>query len=407
MGMQVYSEKRKQMLELRGEPDGPQEWHPELGQKVGTYLTPGFAGRAKVPTIQHHVPIEYRGPWKPDESLIPMPEDYRTNDLGQVLCVKGYWEMSNRAHRKRLDRGTGLAQSPCGRFAANRTFFCTTHGGALHPLDKLVEERPATRYDKFRKGILTIEDLDNEELAFQQIKNGDGSFPTRRKPIPRDTMIAMSEELMRRHKSQIAAATSGAINTMIEISKSNAYEGADRVNASKWIAERQLGKEPDKVIIEQSKPWEVAFAGIAGGPREDALALDNIVEAEVVETGPDAETGPESIAYVPEGWEDNDIEPELDDMVDSDPELDSDHSVADVDEQETVDAYDVVAEQQRKAQEAAELKERLKVAKARRIAARSKGLDTVDDRPFKAKGRLDTDPENPGGKHFIFVLEDK
>lgn len=282
-----YSNGTVGTVELVGEPDGPVTWVPELALEVPTYLTPGSKGMS-APTLQHHVPYAYRGPYKLDQAMVPMPENVRVNPSnGNVLCcIDPYYNN----------------YKECTTAAQNRTRFCERHGGALHPFDKLLSDPKAfsdygSRYQQFKNGQLGVIDLDDEELAYQVIKprsmmkvdfrnqSSKDVIQLRKQTLTNEQRAAMADELMRRREADLQAALGGAIKSLIDISTSDVYEGADRVKASTFIIEKVMGKAPEKLQIEQTKPWETVFSGVAGGTREEARAareLDNFVDVEVV-----------------------------------------------------------------------------------------------------------------------------
>ena len=205
---------------------------------------------------------------------------------------------------------------------------------------------------------------------------------------------AMADELMRRREADLQAALGGAIKSLIEISTSDVYEGADRVKASTFIVEKVMGKAPEKLQIEQTKPWETIFSGVAGGTRDEARAarqLDNYVDAEVIHDD------------VPDHWPDADDGERLRTVDGSEPVDDyrqgyfngeGDDEGAESASSATgygptgpeADGAAAVQTPQEAAKDAAqrrkELKERLQKSRGKRAWARNEGFKTLESHPY-------------------------
>lgn len=167
-----------------GQPDGPVVFVDYLGMEVGTFTDPRkdlyIPKDSGTSSLMHHVPFRCRGPYQPSdlpEAYLEQDPPIRVNDEGWVMC-----------------NGITQAGTPCKRKAMNQSGLCAAHGGKLHPLDKkLAHDRMAmeggeklraaitpelearmTRYQKFLSGIITADDLDDEELAKGGFREEDG-----------------------------------------------------------------------------------------------------------------------------------------------------------------------------------------------------------------------------------------
>jgi polysaccharide pyruvyl transferase WcaK-like protein len=108
------------------------------------------------------------------------------------------------------------------------------------------------RYEEFMTGKLTVEDLDDEEIARMQLRSADGSF--RGRPpgvIPRELATAFKREQQRRFQQFIAEAVPAAQRAVIELVNSRRLQPGDatRLKAAEAILERFAGKVPDKVEV--------------------------------------------------------------------------------------------------------------------------------------------------------------
>ena len=261
------------MDDLVGQPDGPMKFIPEFGFEVPTYLDPRTdLYKEKDPgktSLMHHIPINKRGFYKPHQTADYDPDeyDYIVDNMGWAVCTS-----------------TTAAGNPCSRRAANYSWLCGVHGGKLHPLNKIqnddrdsmqvkgggwgnaanpeVIER-MTRLQKLAQGIISVDDLDDEELARGQCRGRDGKFaglPPRQ--IPHGLHQRMVNELFKRADEKLQHSLINVVETMVEVANGDAYEPADRIKAATWIFERVRGKNPDVVIHSQDKPWEMALGHI-------------------------------------------------------------------------------------------------------------------------------------------------
>lgn len=240
-----------------GFPDGPKTFVKELGQEVGTFP------KMDKKTLTWHVPLDKRGFYRATDLANYSPEnDYRTTPEGYVLCY-----------------GITKAGSRCEKKAQNRWPRCEFHGGALHPLDKLVKEseegsndeairESLTRFQEFKAGYITVDDLDDEELAtggFRSKKNGTIYRP---KNVPRELANAFQRAIYERANEELRSLTVDAARTIGEIFKNRNNEPDIRLKGAFGVLERTLGKPATNVVVSQDKPFEHVFSDLEVGSRE-------------------------------------------------------------------------------------------------------------------------------------------
>lgn len=251
-------------------PDGPKLFIKELGMEVGTFTKePG----GRFPALNYHVPLNMRGPYRLDQ--LPYKADFTTDTLGYVLC-QGYTN----------------AGEKCSKRAQNRSLRCDVHGGRLHPLDKLVkDEQEATnrregealsRYRQFQAGQITVDDLDDEELATCGFRASNGRIYKPRN-IPREMAQAFTKAVYERAQDGIRASVVEAVEVVAGIMKNTKVEYDIRLKAANTLLDRGLGKAPQQInhSVELSG-FEQVFDGIFSGRREDSRA-GKIVDAEIVD----------------------------------------------------------------------------------------------------------------------------
>ena len=243
---------------IKAKADGPSVYVAELGCSVPTFTTKS-TGRFK--PLPHHVPPQMRGPYRPNELANWSDEkSYRTDELGYVLCSE-----------------KTKADTDCGRKAQNRSPFCDNHGGSLHSDDKFIktdqsnvgETEALSRYKQFLKGMITVDDLDDEELACCGFRSKSGRI-YRPKNVPRDLTNAFTKAIYERAQTQLRALTVDAVDTIGEIMKNKANEPDIRLKGALAVLERNLGKPQQVIALTADKPFEEVFTDVFTGTREES-----------------------------------------------------------------------------------------------------------------------------------------
>lgn len=406
-----------------GKCDGPYEYRPELDCEVPTYISPrkdlaviGKGAKTGVPTLKHHVPYCFRGPFKPEDLpkqyLDTIADQIKVDKDGIVLCtaiLKG-----NHPQRKEV--------RPCRAWASNRVLLCRNHGGALHPADKkITSKRPQvpdeekqeqlTRVEKVIMGLIPIHDLSDEEIVNAYVLDDAG------KPVPcarlaQRVQQEMTKELMQRMQSLMQKHLPDMINTMATLATSTSVEPADRIKASIWMAERIIGKTPNVVVhADADKAYERVFDSIDSGSRDDFRKAKAIESTRVDKPGRMERLSASLAGEVQDAEvidEDNFSDEEVEDYFENREELESegfnhaeahqnseyynstslesgDDDVASGDGSASVDpnpGYSYTArlaeEQKRIAEERKEARERIKRSRNRRFAMRATGTDNGD-----------------------------
>ncbi|UJQ86417.1 hypothetical protein WOJTEK_88 [Gordonia phage Wojtek] len=412
VGVAGFTGATRDNVNLIGKPDGPMKFIDEFGFEVGTFTNPRAdlyreKARTEFGTLMHHVPQEKRGYYKPEQCA-----DYDPDEFEYIVDQKGY-ALCTRKTR---------AGKACASRAIHMSWVCTAHGGALHPLDKAVSEERAlmptkdggygkqyldpelqarmTRYQKLVHGIITVEDLDDEELARGQCRDANGRFSGNPpKNIPKDIHDALVKRLFERAREAFQAELLPAIQTLGELARSDAVEPADRIKAASLVIDRVMGKNAEVIVHKQDAPWELALKTITGGSRAESRRA----------RGLDPETGEPVQPIVEAEWE----EEEYVDIDSDEPGAVPDSGVVEWTEDQRKAQKDLSQwgeENQpdeeipgeaatRKAEEAKSLRDRLKEARRQRYSARNRGLDSVEDLPYTMKSK-----KNPDGEGYLITL---
>jgi hypothetical protein len=141
-------------------------------------------------------------------------------------------------------------------------------GTGQMPRDDDIDVRLRGRYAQFLNGKITVDDLDDEELAQGRLKASDGTFRGRPpRVIPAEMVQAMRREWMSRAEARLRdALMEVGLQGMINIAKDERVDPAVRLRAQQTIIERTMGKVPDKVVLAAEDPIEALFRGILSDP---------------------------------------------------------------------------------------------------------------------------------------------
>lgn len=227
------------------------------------------------------------------------------------------------------------------------------------------------RVQKFVQGYLPLSELTDDELRGSYILDDNGRKVTT-DSLNNKFHPKFTKELTRRLNDYIRSKSPRAVEVIFDIADSDLVEPADRLKAATWLAERVIGKTPDVIIHGVTEaPHEAIFENIESGSRdayrERRLGIEsgNIVEAEVVEMGDDANDG--SVSGRTSGFADLSRDGDGDGNV----EIGS----GDVQGQSDDNSGQAIADQiVDKRQAAKDLKKRMADQKRKRFAARAVGV---------------------------------
>jgi hypothetical protein len=107
--------------------------------------------------------------------------------------------------------------------------------------------RALSRPERFARGLITTDDLDDEELARQQVREDDGTFAWTRPALQRDKITEMQRALLQRGNDVFKRAFLQACETMMEIAGDLNVPPQVRLAASKMIIDKVA---PTATVIE-------------------------------------------------------------------------------------------------------------------------------------------------------------
>lgn len=271
-----------------GDPDGPMRFIKSLGLEVPTYINDRVDLKTQYRTASAHISIDYhvppamRGPYLPIELADYDPDiQYPLTRTLKVRCG-----------------GLKPDGQICQKSAMNRTGFCTNHGGALHPADKMFSSERGimpsagvaslSRLQMVEMDIIPVRELTDEEITKQQVRNDDGTFSKTTRLLSAKIVGQMRAEFFERADRIVRESTLSLLEEMQRIALSPVEEAKDKIAAIQWLTERALGKTPDVLITNKTDaPFEQLMGDITGGSRDEyrkrtALNDPNVVDGMIV-----------------------------------------------------------------------------------------------------------------------------
>ena len=148
--------------------------------------------------------------------------------------------------------------------------------------------RNMSRQEQFNNGLLTVADMDDEELRYGRMRDASGRIPRVTKTlenIPRDMYDAMVSEHAQRFDERLRQQLDVALDTMFDVMTDVTAEPKDKMEAAKWFVERARGKAAERVDITVRKdPVDELLGDVARLTKAQHEAMKRgAIDAEVVE----------------------------------------------------------------------------------------------------------------------------
>ena len=166
---------------------------------------------------------------------------------------------------------THSESKPCAQFARRGTVPATcyrcgagTRAQAKHEIDDDGNQRTTKRglisipprVQALLEGTLSVEELDDEELARGYPRAEDGSFRGRPAVIPTIVHQRIQRELFARAGERLRANLLDATESMTKIAVDPEVDPNVRIRAAQWVVERIMGKTPDVAVSMDEKRYE-------------------------------------------------------------------------------------------------------------------------------------------------------
>lgn len=181
------------------------------------------------------------------------------------------------------DQCGGSHTSPCKQFARRNSVpaTCAKCGGGTraetrHEADGTRKKRglayTSERVQALLDGSLSVEDLDDEELARGYPRAEDGSFRGRPSVIPTSLHQRVQRELFARAGERLRTNLIDAAETMASIAVNAELDPKVRMDAAKWVIERLMGKTPEVAVTLEEKAYQKLLDRMDRG----AIPVDDI-----------------------------------------------------------------------------------------------------------------------------------
>lgn len=144
--------------------------------------------------------------------------------------------------------------------------------------------RALTRPQQFARGLITTDDLDDEELARQQVREDDGSFSRTRPAMPTDRISEMQRALLARGNDVFKRAFIKATETMMEICTDPNVEARTRLAAAKMIVDK-VAPTATVIEIKPSDPVIEFFRGITEDGATETISGTIVPDVPEITTG--------------------------------------------------------------------------------------------------------------------------
>lgn len=131
------------------------------------------------------------------------------------------------------------------------------------------------------RGELSVDDMDNEELARMQFRAADGSFKGRAPGhLPAEVVRKAQAEILRRGNGVLWAGLILSREEIVRLS-TMAEKESDRIRAAMVIEERLLGKAAEKVNITADSGFMVTVAHAVRRLQPEEDENEGIVDADI------------------------------------------------------------------------------------------------------------------------------
>ncbi len=177
----------------------------------------------------------------------------------------------------------GTHTRPCKQFARRNSVPPTcakcgagTRAETKHSADGTRTARglayTSPRVQALLDGTLSVEDLDDEELARGYPRAEDGTFRGRPAVIPTAVHQRVQRELFARAGEALRTNLVKAAETMASIAADKDQDPKVRMDAAKWVIERIMGKSPEVTVQVEEKAYQKLLDKMDRG----AIPLDEL-----------------------------------------------------------------------------------------------------------------------------------
>jgi len=122
------------------------------------------------------------------------------------------------------------------------------------------------RWRAVAEGKLDVTELDDEEIFSGRLRQSDGVLGPRPPLLPQQFIDEQQRRLLNWSAAHVRESLRDVLRTITEIATDPNNSSGDRLKAAFWIAERFMGKVPDRLMIAAEDPVESLFRSILEDP---------------------------------------------------------------------------------------------------------------------------------------------
>lgn len=122
------------------------------------------------------------------------------------------------------------------------------------------------RWKEIAEGTFDVTELDDEEIFSGRLRQANGVLGPRPSLLPQQFIDEQQRRLLNWSAQHVRENLRAVLQTITEIATDPNNSPADRLKAAFWIAERFMGKVPERLMIAAEDPVEALFRSILEDP---------------------------------------------------------------------------------------------------------------------------------------------
>lgn len=124
------------------------------------------------------------------------------------------------------------------------------------------------RWSMLLSGIITVKDLDDEEIKKMRVRGKGKTFSGRAPAIPSHLAQEFHKEAIRRAKQRITQATPEVTKALLDIANDPDVKDSDRIKVLMYLMDRQLGKTPETIQVQGESDFDAMLRKAVGLDRD-------------------------------------------------------------------------------------------------------------------------------------------
>lgn len=122
------------------------------------------------------------------------------------------------------------------------------------------------RWRQIADGTLDPAEFDDEEIFSGRLRDSSGKLGPKPVLLPQAFIEEQQKRMIHWASDKVRESMKEVLNTIVEIATDPNQSAADRLKAAFWLAERFMGKVPEKLVLSAEDPVESLFKSILQDP---------------------------------------------------------------------------------------------------------------------------------------------